>query len=55
VVPPAGYLAGLRKLADTHGVLLVFDEVQTGVGRTGTLFAFELEDARPMCSLSVRV
>ncbi len=35
------FLKGLRKLADEHGLLLVFDEVQTGVGRTGTLYAYQ--------------
>ncbi|WP_199556264.1 aspartate aminotransferase family protein [Sandaracinobacteroides hominis] len=35
------FLQGLRKLADQHGLMLVFDEVQTGVARTGTLFAYE--------------
>lgn len=41
VVPPADYLAGARALCDEHGALLVFDEVQTGVGRTGRWFAHE--------------
>ena len=40
-IPPAGFLAGLRKLADQHGLLLVFDEVQTGCGRTGEWFAYQ--------------
>lgn len=42
VVPaPEGFLRGVRELCDEHGILLVLDEVQTGVGRTGTFFAFE--------------
>ena len=40
-VPPDGFLAGLRKLADEHGLLLVFDEVQTGCGRSGHWFAYQ--------------
>jgi beta-alanine--pyruvate transaminase len=39
LVPPKGYLARLRKLCDQHGILLVFDEVITGFGRTGQAFA----------------
>jgi predicted acetylornithine/succinylornithine family transaminase len=46
-LPPAGYLAGLRRLADEHGLLLMFDEVQTGMGRTGKWFAHELEGVEP--------
>ena len=40
-IPPEGFLAGLRRLADEHGLLLVFDEVQTGCGRTGHWFAYQ--------------
>jgi acetylornithine/N-succinyldiaminopimelate aminotransferase len=47
VVPPAGYLRALRELADQHELLLILDEVQTGMGRTGTLFAFEQEGIKP--------
>ena len=36
-LPPAGYLEGLRELADRHKLLLIFDEVQAGMGRTGKL------------------
>jgi 4-aminobutyrate aminotransferase len=39
VVPPAGFLEGLRALCDRHGIMLIFDEVQSGVGRTGKMFA----------------
>ena len=47
IVPPAGWLAGVRRLCDAHGVLLILDEVQSGLGRTGAWFAFEHENVRP--------
>jgi acetylornithine/succinyldiaminopimelate/putrescine aminotransferase len=40
-IPPDGFLPGLRKLCDDHGLLLMFDEVQTGCGRTGQWFAYQ--------------
>ena len=46
-VPPQGFLAGLRKLADEHGLLLVLDEIQSGIGRTGKLFAHEWAGIAP--------
>ncbi len=41
IVPPDNFLPGLRELADKYGILLIFDEVQTGFGRTGKMFAAE--------------
>jgi acetylornithine/N-succinyldiaminopimelate aminotransferase len=46
-VAPAGWLKALRELCDRHGLLLVLDEVQTGMGRTGTLFAYEAAGISP--------
>jgi acetylornithine/N-succinyldiaminopimelate aminotransferase len=40
-VPPEGFLQGLRELCDQHGALFIFDEVQTGAGRTGHLYAYQ--------------
>jgi acetylornithine/N-succinyldiaminopimelate aminotransferase len=45
--PDRGFLAGLRRLADENGCLLIFDEVQTGIGRTGSLFAHQQEGVVP--------
>ncbi len=47
VVPPAGYLAAARDITRTHGALLVLDEVQTGVGRTGHWFFHQAEGVEP--------
>jgi ornithine--oxo-acid transaminase len=47
IVPPKGWLAGVRALCDRHRVLLIVDEVQSGLGRTGAWFAFEHENVRP--------
>src|SRR5437899_12546852 len=44
---PSGYLRGLREIADEFGLLLVYDEVQSGMGRTGKLFAHEWEGVPP--------
>ncbi|SCF00083.1 acetylornithine transaminase [Micromonospora tulbaghiae] len=47
VVPPPGYLAAARRITAAHGALLVLDEVQTGVGRTGHWFAHQAEGVEP--------
>jgi ornithine--oxo-acid transaminase len=47
IVPPKGFLAGVRALCDRHGVLLIVDEVQSGLGRTGAWFACNHENVRP--------
>jgi acetylornithine/N-succinyldiaminopimelate aminotransferase len=44
---PPGYLKRVRELCDQHKILLILDEVQTGVGRTGSMFAYEQEGIRP--------
>lgn len=46
-IPPPGFLQGLRELCDEYGLLLVFDEVQTGMGRTGQWFAYQREGVTP--------
>ena len=46
-IPPASYLKGLRELADQHDLLLIFDEVQTGCGRTGKWFGYQYFDVTP--------
>jgi 4-aminobutyrate aminotransferase len=47
IVPPDGWLAALRALCDRHGILLICDEVQSGMGRTGTMWAVEHMDVEP--------
>lgn len=47
VVPPREFLQGLRNICDKYGIMLIFDEVQTGIGRTGELFAYQTFDVKP--------
>lgn len=47
IVPNPGYLSGARELCKQHNILFIVDEVQTGLGRTGRLFCYQYEDARP--------
>jgi 4-aminobutyrate aminotransferase len=47
VVPPASFMKGLREICDKHGIMLIFDEVQSGFGRTGKWFALEHFDVIP--------
>lgn len=47
IIPPAGYLTLVRKICDKYDVLMIADEVQTGFGRTGSLFACQREEVKP--------
>ena len=47
IVPPRGFLKRLRELADEYNFILIFDEIQTGLGRTGKMWACEHEDVAP--------
>jgi taurine--2-oxoglutarate transaminase len=47
IIPPAGYLPGVRKICDDYGIMLICDEVMAGFGRTGKMFAFENWDVKP--------
>ena len=54
IVPPAGFLTALRELCDRHGILLVCDEVQCGIGRTGRMFASEYDGIEPDILLTAK-
>ncbi len=54
IIPPPGFLRGLRDICDRHGILLVADEVQSGVGRTGKMFACDHEGVEPDILLTAK-
>ena len=54
VIPPREFLVGLRRICDQHGIVLVFDEIQTGVGRTGHLWAANYFDVAPDVLLTAK-
>ena len=54
VIPPPGFLSGLRELCDRHGILLVCDEVQSGIGRTGKMWACDHEGIEPDILLTAK-
>lgn len=47
IIPPKGYLKGVRKICDDYGIMMICDEVMAGFGRTGKMFAFEHFDVKP--------
>ncbi|MGN0178989.1 MAG: aminotransferase class III-fold pyridoxal phosphate-dependent enzyme [Monoglobaceae bacterium] len=47
IIPPKGYLPGVRKICDEFGIMMICDEVMAGFGRTGKMFAFENFDVKP--------
>lgn len=47
IIPPVGYLTALRDISNRHNLLLMFDEIQVGLGRTGKMFCYEHENAKP--------
>jgi len=47
IVPPSGFLPAIRQITSKHGVILIVDEIQTGFGRTGDMFACEREQVSP--------
>jgi 4-aminobutyrate aminotransferase len=54
IIPPTGFLQQLRALCDKHGILLVMDEVQSGIGRTGKMWACEHDDVVPDILLAAK-
>jgi len=54
VVPPRSFLQDLRRICDAHGIVLVFDEIQSGVGRTGEMFAADTFGVAPDVVLSAK-
>jgi 4-aminobutyrate aminotransferase len=54
VVPEDGFMPGLREICDRHGILLIADEIQSGVGRTGTMWAVDLWDVKPDILLTAK-
>ncbi|KQY56557.1 aminotransferase class III-fold pyridoxal phosphate-dependent enzyme [Nocardioides sp. Root140] len=54
IVPPAAWVQRLREVCDRHGILLVADEVQSGMGRTGKMWAIELADVEPDVIISAK-
>ena len=46
-MPPEGYLQEVREICDETGVVLIFDEIQTGMGRTGTMWRCQAEGSHP--------
>ena len=54
LVPEDGFLPGLRELCDRHGILLIADEIQSGVGRTGAMWAVDLWDVKPDILLTAK-
>ena len=54
IVPEDGFMSGLRELCDRHGILLIADEIQSGVGRTGAMWAVDLWDVKPDILLTAK-
>jgi 4-aminobutyrate aminotransferase/(S)-3-amino-2-methylpropionate transaminase len=54
IVPPKSFLKGLREICDEHGIVLICDEVQSGIGRTGTMWAIEQFDVEPDLILTAK-